>query len=206
LPKAPILCQTPLVWPLPSPLSAIVWVSELVLRHRQRCSKRASHCGQIYTARHAPLIRPACSIDLALCVRAGALVSQFAEECGDAPGNRVGGPQAAPRSPQGAPPTHQHPVGGGWRAIASSGVSGARVVAAPGGGLGGLTPPEGPRRPGGRAPRAYEAPEGLRGAQGAFRGGISASPGAPLRSYHPLLVGAPIWPSRAEKRTSRIYL
>jgi hypothetical protein len=38
------------------------------------------------------------------------------------------------------------------------------------------------------------APEGLRGAQGAFRGGmhISASPGAPLRSYHPLLVGAPI--------------
>jgi hypothetical protein len=36
-------------------------------------------------------------------------------------------------------------------------------------------------------------PEGLRGAQGAFRGGISAFSGAPLRRYHPLVVGAPIW-------------
>jgi hypothetical protein len=47
------------------------WV--LGLRHRQRCSKRASHCGQIYTARRAPLIRSACSTDLALCVRARGL-------------------------------------------------------------------------------------------------------------------------------------
>jgi hypothetical protein len=112
--------------------------SKLVPRHRQRCSKRASHCGQIYTARRAPLIRSACSIDLALCVRARGLVSQFAGGCGDASGKRVCAPNPHRGQPQ---PTSTPAVGGGRRATASSGVSGARVVAAQRGGGG--TPPQG---------------------------------------------------------------
>jgi hypothetical protein len=55
-------------------------------------------------------------------------------------------PPGRPTAPQGPPPTHQHPMGGGWGATASSGVSGARVVAAqrPWRGRGGLTPPREP--------------------------------------------------------------
>jgi hypothetical protein len=121
-----------------------------VLRDRQRCSKRASHCGQIYTARRAPLIRSACSIDLALCVRAGGLVSQFAGGCGDVSGKRTWGPQAAPNPHMG----HPQPTSTPWEA---------------GGGQ--------PRSAGCREPALW--PRSGRGAGGWGWGGGLTPPGAP---------------------------
>jgi hypothetical protein len=112
LSSASILCSAPLIWPVPSPLSMIIWVSELVLRHRQRCSKCASHCCQIYTATQAPLIRSACSIAFALCVRARGLVTQFAGECRDASGKWVWAPQAASNPHRG----HPQPTSTPWEA------------------------------------------------------------------------------------------
>jgi hypothetical protein len=150
--------------------------------HRQRCSKRASHCGQIYTARHAPLIRSACSTDLALCVRAGGLVSQFAEECGGASGNRVCGPQAAPRPPRGHPQPTSTPweAGGGQPRPAECRESAlwprSGRGAAGGGGVGGVgVALHGPRRH-------------LRGS-----GELRGRSGGVFRRYHPLEVGDPIW-------------
>ena len=69
------------------------------------------------------------------------------------------GPPGRPAAHQGPPPTHQHPMGGGWRATASSGVSGARVVAAqwPWWGLGGALHKGGGAWPGGRRRRAPRA-------------------------------------------------
>jgi hypothetical protein len=146
---------------------------------------RLSLRSDIYTARHAPLIRSACSIDLALCVRAGALVSQFAEGRGDASGNRVCGPQAAPRPPRGHPQPTSTPweAGGGQSRPAECGEPMLWPRSGRGGGVWGVAL-HGPRR---------HLRGSVRGAQGAFRGGISASTGAPLRSYHSLLVDAPIW-------------
>ena len=60
--------------------------------------------------------------------------------------------------------------------------------------MGGLTPPGGAAGQAGAAGALHGPRRHLRGSgelRGRSGGGIWASPGAPLRRYHPLLVGAP---------------
>jgi hypothetical protein len=107
----------------------------------------------------------------------------------------------APWPPRGTPGgTPNPPVPRGRRVEGNRvqrGAGSPRCGRAAPGGFGGLTPPWGPRRPGGRA-GALHGPRrhlrgSVRGAQGSLRGGIWASPGPPLRRYHPLVVDVPIW-------------
>jgi hypothetical protein len=100
-----------------------------------------------------------------------------------------------PRAPPGGTPNPPAPRGRRMegnrvqRGVGSPRCGRAAAVAR--GVRGGLTPQWGPRRAGAlHGPRRH-----LRGSgelRGAFGGGIWASPGAPLRRYPPLEVGAPI--------------
>ena len=138
-----------------------------------------------------------------MCPRGGTgLVSL--RECGDASGILLGPPRP-PRGPPGATPNPPAPRGRRLegnrvqRGVGSPRCGRAAAVARPErprrGGLGGLTPPHGgPAGQAGAAGALHGPMRHLRGSgelRGRSGGGISASPGAPLRRYNPLLVGVP---------------